>query len=854
MKSNRRSFLRNAGLSGLVLVGTTALSLPVLAAMQETGKLSIDGWIKGKTYKPLEKITVKSSTKGIFKIYDGDGNPYVLNDKESTEISFVIGGSLGKHNVVLLGKNNQPIDVFRFEVDTVTDLKDSTGEFASLFNITKNSLYGEIKPGGRMIPFEVVKWKDKLYKIAASWFQDNYYIFKGLKYFERDVTGYLDFFAESQSEEGMIFDHVEDYLSFTSWKNRFPEGFVVMPIEEFPVNVVVRTPVENMGEYTFIEAVYFAWKASGDTDWMMQRLENAMKALQFSQTSPYYWSEKFQLMKRGHTIDFWDYQPTEDAHIAGDDIMNVKLGETRHSIMFGDNLRMAASCEYLSEMLIAVGRNSEAKNVLEYGLGLRERIEKLAWNGEFFTHQTPEDPSVKRDFGGTDEKKQVVLSNTYALNANISHDKCVAIIKTYQRIRTEMPSSSPGEWYLCYPPFEKGYGNNPKWDYMNGGVSPIAGGELSHGCFQHGFEKYGVDILQRIHATAKKHGNTIHDTYKGKVEPKVKVQYMPVNINSVANAGFSGKAQAGALGWTSEGDNDFSAFPTGNQIFHDVPFSIIEPEKNKGKSCLILSMEKGYPLTATLAINKKTPYVCILHASGGNFVNGGLITINYKDGTKYYDYLNNAKIANWWNPQDKKNWKVAWRGANAKTIDIGIGIYTMKNEFPDKEIESLEFETIKSNAKWIIAGITLADNNPELFKSELSYGIPNTWAAGAVAFALLEGLGGIKDGGLAFDHVKISPRWAATNEKEVYITTKYEASDSYVTYKFNQDNDHIKIELTGNAEESNLEILLPEGKKADSVSINGKPIEFKTKNIEQSSYVMANVKGVGVFNIELKMV
>jgi hypothetical protein len=851
MKSTRRSFIRNAGLGSLTLVGTSALSITALAAIPESGTLSIKGWLKGKVYKPLDKITVSTSTNGRFKVYDGEGNVYISSTTDSMQFSFAIGGALGKHNIVLSGNDNMPIDVIRFNVNAVTELKDGSGNFSKLFEMTKTSLYGTFRPGSNIVPMFAVKWNDKMYKLVASWFQDNYYIFKGLKYFEKDVTGYLDFYGDSQSDQGMIFDHVEGILDYSSWKNRFPEGFVAKSEEQFPVNIVVRTPVENMGEYTYLEAVYFAWKATGDTSWMMIRLENALKALKFSQTSPYYWSDKFQLMKRGHTIDFWDYQPTEDAQIAGDDIMNVKLGQTRHSIMFGDNLRMAASCEYLSEMLIATGRETEAESVLVYGKGLRERIEKLSWNGSFFTHQTPEDPSVKRDFGGTDESKQVVLSNTYALNANISHEKCVAIIKTYQRIRTEMPSSSPGEWYLCYPPFEKGYGNNDKWEYMNGGVSPIAGGELSHGALNHGFEKYGVDILLRIKASAEKHQNVIDDTYKGLVTPKKTVNYQVLNIASVANAGFSGKPISGGIGWTNEDDNDFSAFPIGMQTFIDIPFVITDPSKNNGKACVILSMDKGYPMTAKLAIGKKTPYICILQCNAGSLMTGGLLTTIYKDGTKVHDYMTSEKIGNWWFPRDKNNWKVAWRGANAKSIDVGIGIYVMKNKFPDNEIEYLEFETVKNKSKWIIAGITLADNDPELSKTDLSYGIPNTWAAGAVAFALIEGLAGVKDTGLAFDKVRISPRWAASNEKEVSITAKYESSGGYISYRYRLEQDSLSIEFTGNALGTEVELLLPEGKKALSVKINGKNKELLTKTVEQSVYVLVNISRVGVNVIDL---
>ena len=177
----------------------------------------------------------------------------------------------------------------------------------------------------------------------------------------------------------------------------------------------------------------------------------------------------------------------------------------------------------------------------------------------------------------------------------------------------------------------------------------------------------------------------------------------------------------------------------------------------------------------------------------------------------------------------------------------------MKNNFPEKEIAFLEFETVKNKSKWIVAGITLADNNPELFKTDLSFGIPNTWAAGAVAFALIEGLGGVKDAGIAYDRVKLSPRWTASNEKTVNMTAKYEASGRYVSYKFANEQDSINFEFTGNAAVTELELLLPEGKKALAFSVNGAEKPILIKSVEKSEYVVTTLTGVGVYKIEVKL-
>jgi hypothetical protein len=249
---------------------------------------------------------------------------------------------------------------------------------------------------------------------------------------------------------------------------------------------------------------------------MEGKLDNCIKAVDYATSDEYRWSEKFKLLKRGYTIDIWDFQPEMDNKKFGGDIMMAKPGITKFSVMFGDNVGMSVGCKYLAEMLEYAGRNEEAQKFAELGETLLERLNNLSWNGEFYTHHVQENPGFVRDFGDTPVDRQVTISNAYAINRRIGHEKAKAIIKTYQRIRKEMPESSPGEWYMCYPPYEKGW-HNPKWEYMNGGVSSIVGGEVAHGAFWHGFEEYGVDALRRMNDMAQISDNFMKCIYRGKM-------------------------------------------------------------------------------------------------------------------------------------------------------------------------------------------------------------------------------------------------------------------------------------------------------------------------------------------------
>ena len=60
----------------------------------------------------------------------------------------------------------------------------------------------------------------------------------------------------------------------------------------------------------------------------------------------------------------------------------------------------------------------------------------------------------------------------------------------------------------------------------------------------------------------------------------------PLDIRPVANMGFRDETEGDRMGgWTDQGDNDIRMLPTGPVRFATIPFRIVEPETNGGKSC-----------------------------------------------------------------------------------------------------------------------------------------------------------------------------------------------------------------------------------------------------------------------------
>lgn len=851
---NRRLFLKKVTALG----GGAALTTLPVKAMLDSSFNENENIIQGAYLKldvpdlldhikPLQEMKLTASEGKSITVYDGNGNEYHRSELSENHV-FDVGGALGNHLVLLLDKKQKIIDMAAFKVDAQTEILDKGEEFKKMLEMLVFSC--------RVYSPAYFRIQGKVLKTYAGWFQDHVHVFKAMKYFDKDVTSGFDLWAMGQREDGMLADNCyQPWSAYKSWLTRFGDRFVwTLGDEKDSSTFNIRIPVENMSEFTFLEGIYYAWKATGDDAWMAGKLDNCIKAVEYSMSDDYRWSEKFQLLKRGYTIDIWDFQPEMDNKVWDGDIMMAKPGVTEYSVMYGDNVGMSVGCKYLAEMLEHAGRHEEASKIQARGDGLLDRLNALSWNGEFYTHHVQENPDYVRDFGDTQVDRQVTISNSYAINRRIGHDKSKAIIKTYQRIKEEMPDSSPGEWYMCYPPYEKAW-HNPKWEYMNGGVSSIVGGEVAHGAFEHGFEDYGVDCLRRMNEMAQISGNFMKCIYRGKNDDVPERKFKKLSLKKIANADTHGAGAPGVPGFTGEGSNDLSNFPMGNQVFHDIPFELVEPEENGRKACLIISQDKGYKKEAKLDVGSAQKSIYIVHTAGGGRHMGELI-LNYKDGSNHIEYITRGvNIEGWWFPRETNSsgLRLAAEVTNDKSLSVGAYLFGFNNPHPEKTISNITFKGAEAPGKWIILGTTASDYPVWYKASPISYGAPDNWGAAAVIYAMLEGLAGMKDTGIAYNKATLSPRWEAAGVNEVTATAKYEASGGYISYKYKKmsDSEYV-VKFTGTADEINLRLLIPGDASIESVSLDGEELMMAgTERIEGSNYLLVSVSTVGAHEVKL---
>jgi len=317
----------------------------------------------------------------------------------------------------------------------------------------------------------------------AIWIRDHSDILRGAKYIEKDMISAVEHFAATQAVNGRIFDY------FTTYPDKLPS-------QRENWTKYVRVPVEADVEYRFIKAAYIAWQAAGDDQWIKGLLPHMEKALHYVLTDPQRWDDQHQLVKRAYTIDTWDF-----AYTAGkNDWLEFQITDnTFWGIMHGDNSGYYEAFRIM-ELLYDFFQNSiRAQYWREQAEGIRSRMNRVCWNGRFYTHFVKLTPV---DIPGVEEEAQLSLSNPMDINrGTASHEKAVCILHEYKKRRQETKAFA--EWFSIDPPFPTGIFGDKKLKpgaYINGGILPLVGGELAKAAFNHGFETYGVDILTQYYA------------------------------------------------------------------------------------------------------------------------------------------------------------------------------------------------------------------------------------------------------------------------------------------------------------------------------------------------------------------
>ena len=200
--------------------------------------------------------------------------------------------------------------------------------------------------------------------------------------------------------------------------------------------------------------------------------------------------------------------------------------------------------------------------------------------------------------------------------------------------------------------------------------------------------------------------------------PSSRRDFFHVDISTVCNKGFKGMLDPGKDDlWLYERDisyfesaYDIRTIPLKMQNFNGVCFDIIEPTKNRRKSCVVLksSLRPYFPeKVVEIPVGKKGKVLYFLHTAGWRERQDAVIAkylVHYNDGHIEEIPIRYGKEINSWHSSETAlpEAKIAWKGKD------GLALYNFawKNPYPDKIISFLDFVSEKKNAVPILVAIT----------------------------------------------------------------------------------------------------------------------------------------------------
>jgi hypothetical protein len=352
----------------------------------------------------------------------------------------------------------------------------------------------------------------------------------------------------------------------------------------------------------------------------------------------------------------------------------------------------------------------------------------------------------------------------------------------------------------------------------------------------------------RLLDLGKQYGNKVWFSYTGSIPPPPSSpNFRRVDLSEYANMDLwdmGGKDAFTWMGMEKQSGNDMRGLPVGEQIFNNLRFRIADPEKNGRRSVIAVSTAEGYPRQKEVMINDTASAVYLLHSSSDNIPGNiaGAVTFLYSDGTEASQYLFKGKdVTNWWfSNLNTERAGVAWWGSNLLSAKVGVCWTVIDNPYPVKKISKLIFSAPLEGGIYAVIGISLADRKFYIKPKVESYGGPDNWAAANGMAALVEGLAGVKNTGLAFEKVTLSPRWSSFGTDSAGVTVHFPASNSYVSYRYlhNPVKRQIKFIFTGSGDNVNVHLLLPkEVREAQSLILNGASTPFNITKVENSVYV-----------------
>jgi len=185
-----------------------------------------------------------------------------------------------------------------------------------------------------------------------------------------------------------------------------------------------------------------------------------------------------------------------------------------------------------------------------------------------------------------------------------------------------------------------------------------------------------------------------------------------IDLAPYVNRSFTDRAsEDGKGGWTDEGENDMRNLPVGKLLFNGIPFKIINPKKNNGKSCLVMKSSGGIysaPEKQRINVGIKARRLHFLHTSTytADKVIADIV-VHFVDGTQAKLPIRRTfEIDDWFSNKKPSVAQIGWHGPNPKFADVKTYVYTYENPRPINAVKYIDVISRNSSSRYVLIAVT----------------------------------------------------------------------------------------------------------------------------------------------------
>lgn len=191
------------------------------------------------------------------------------------------------------------------------------------------------------------------------------------------------------------------------------------------------------------------------------------------------------------------------------------------------------------------------------------------------------------------------------------------------------------------------------------------------------------------------------------------------DLSKAANMGFAdAREKDGVGGWSDQGpDNDAAGFDFRKERYANVPFRVIDPAKNNGKSVLVfgsVNFPNGLESACVPVSGDGMKMLYLLHTACWAPRTGGVagtVTLKGEKGEQRIPVRFLQDLSDQWNPTARKNGLIGAVWNNRTGGSNGLYVSRFPLDLKIGNVREIRLDGGTTGAVWIVAGITLSGSD-----------------------------------------------------------------------------------------------------------------------------------------------